>query len=289
MFARYFPLVMLFVTCLIGTQQIIADSWVPLVNRDFQSSSSEYILSIDPNESPAKHPGRCKMSFFKLDENKRTERWSRYSINKVAPIQCFISNSGNYVVTLDEWGEFGSFPVVIYGPHGKPIRVHDINSLGLDNDKDLDKITITISSLRWNEDAIMFFGPREELVFIRLHWGTTLIIDLHDGGLYGDNDDKRAEQQRLALDQYAIKKTKELPLAKLISENLLERNTGAIVAGQLRIHASIPRLKELLNDSDYYETQTAWGSVRKIYYVRKSAKEALRRMEATLDGVVLED
>lgn len=39
--------------------------------------------------------------------------------------------AGHYVVTMDEWGSVGKFPVVVYGRNGELIAVHRTESLGL--------------------------------------------------------------------------------------------------------------------------------------------------------------
>ena len=85
-----------------------------------------------------------------------TEIWSRFLINNHSPVRVFVSDSGKYVVTMDEWHSVGELPVVVYGQRGELIRVHSTDSLGLKDD--VLQITITASSYWWNEDSVIFSG-----------------------------------------------------------------------------------------------------------------------------------
>jgi hypothetical protein len=53
-----------------------------------------------------------------------TRRWERALVNKVAPVQALVDDSGRYVVTFDNWHAvgFGNDVVVIYGADGRLIR-----------------------------------------------------------------------------------------------------------------------------------------------------------------------
>ena len=88
------------------------------------------------------------------------------------------------------------------------------------------------------------------------------------------------EQIRTILIKKAIK--------LLSSQEPKDRQTGAIACGQLQIEESIPKLKELLQDENYYTTNLPKEWTR-VYYVRKAAKTALEQMKESVDNIVIEE
>ena len=124
---------------------------------EFRSENGQHLLKLEPRDDWPDKPGHCRATLYRLDGNKRTEKWSRFLINNHAPVQVFVSNSGNYVLTMDEWHSVGELPVVIYGRRGELIRVHSTDSLGLGND--IEHIKMTDSSFWWNEDSVSFLRP----------------------------------------------------------------------------------------------------------------------------------
>jgi hypothetical protein len=269
-----------------GISVTIADEWPSIEKKEFKSRSGKYVFVITPHEDWPDHPGHCKGVLFKINGGKLTEVWSRYLINNVGPVHVFVTDSGRYVVTMDEWHRVGKLPVVIYGFRGDLIYVHNIKSLGLEDD--IEHIKMTISSYWWNEDAIIFFGPKEEYLFIRLHWGKMLVIELWNGELCDKNWHELNRKKWKKLHNYGKKKTEEIALAKLNSPDPDERKTGALIVGQLKIRKAIPRLKELLCDKAYYTTQSGDDPSMIILYVRKAAKEALDTMGEKVDNTIIE-
>ena len=265
--------------------------WEPINTTRFKSRTGKYLFKISPDryEERVDNPGKCKATLFKVDGSEKEALWTQYLVNDYAPAQVFVTSSGKYIVTIDEWPEdfrsvLGTFPVVIYGPNGKLIKVHNDISLGLGDD--FDRIE-TLSGSMWNEDSIIFFGPVEEYLFIRLHWGRLLVIDLSTGDLCGKapagkiDDEDRNEMGREKWEQlqnYARQQIEELALSKLDSFDLDERKAGALVVAQLKIRRAIPRLRELLDDKAYGFTSTGWQPWHKVYPVRKAARQALISM-----------
>ena len=271
-----------------GMSAVKADQWTAIEKKDFKSSSGKYLFKITPHEDwPNYYSGHCKAVLYKVDSSKLTEMWSRYLINNVGPVGVFVTDSGRYVITMDEWHRVGKLPVVIYGFRGDLISVHNIKSLGFEDD--IEHIKRTVSSYWWNEDAIIFFGPKEEYLFIRLHWGKMLVIELWNGELCDKSWCEAHKKKWKALQKYANKKIEEIALLKLDSKNSDERKTGALVVGQLKIRSAIPRLKELLNDKASYTTRSGDRPERKVYYIRKRAKEALEGMGVNVKGIIVEE
>lgn len=258
---------------------LYADEWDSIEKLEFFSPKGQHMLKIVPHENWPNKPGHCKATLFKIDGEKRKEVWSRYLINDHAPVQIFVADSGNYVITMDEWHHVGDLPIVIYGLFGSLIKVHSTDSLGLK--EDIEHIKLSVSSYWWNEDSIGFFGPNENTFIIRLHWGKLILLELNDGSLMDKEwyDISKGwlmpKKKWDALHSFAEGQVKEHALRLLDSGDAEERKTGALVCGQEKIVEAIPRLKELLADSKYYTTNIPRKWTR-VYYVRKAAEEALK-------------
>lgn len=262
-----------------------ADEWPPIDEKEYKSSSGKYILKITPHKDWLNHPGHCNAVLSKVNGEQK-QIWSRYLIKNIGPVQVFVTDSGRYVVTMDEWHKVGEFPVVIYGYNGELVEVHNIKSLGLE--ADFEHIRRTVPSYWWNEDALVFFDKNENYLFIRLHWGKIIIIDIRTGYLCDEKWMKLNQKETDELLDYAKKKTEEIALLKLNSEDPEQRRTGALVAGQLKIRKAIPRLREMLDDKSYYISQSGDEPSLIILYVRKAAKSSLEAMGEKVDNVVVE-
>jgi hypothetical protein len=269
-----------------------ADSWTSPTKREISSNNGKYVFVVTPHTGWTIKPGHCLGALYKVEDNKRTEVWSRNLINDVAPVEVFVADSGKYVVTMDEWHEVGKLPVVIYNILGGLVYVHSTDTLGLK--EDVQHIERTVSSYWWNQDSISFFGPDDKTFIIRLHWGKTLFLWLRDGDLMDDEwyrickDWLMPEAEWKAIHDFADTKIRKEGRALLDSKDASERKSGVLLCGQLKITSAIPRLKELLKDDQYYGTGlfTSWT---RVYYVRKAAKDALEAMGEEVKGVTVEE
>lgn len=285
--ARYLALVLL----LIATSFARADSWGPLESSQVRSPTGKYELRITPEKHWADKPGHCTAALYQVGADDQPV-WSRHLINDEGPVTTFVADSGRYVVTMDEWGSIGELPVVIYGSNGRLIKVHSTDSLGLKDD--ILHIEQSVSSYHWNQNAITCFDREEEVLFIRLHWGKVLMIQLHNGNLmdegwyvFRDNPGKWRNLQAHAAEQIRSR-----ALQLLHSESDDERAAGALVCGQEQIRQAIPRLRELLtDDASYDETHATTPSptTRRVYYVRQAARDALKSLGQPVPDVVIEE
>lgn len=263
--------------------------------RQFSSPSELHVLRIEPNTNRVAKPGFCKATLTKVEGIKSTEVWSRYLINNHGPVNAFVSDSGEYVITMDEWHRVGELPVVIYGHDGSLIKVHSTESLGLE--EDIFRIKMTSSSYWWNEDSVSFFDPSEKYFLIRLHWGKWIVLDLSSGNLfvrsekfYRDDLKKEHEEKWAKLDKFKKDKLAERAFKMLGSSEPEERKTGAMICGQEGLKKAIPALKGLLKDKETYLTgQGQSKAMTRVYYVRKIAKEALEKMGVKAEGIVIEE
>ena len=79
----------------------------------------------------------CKGSLFRVNESGQDELiWSRFFTNKSSPYGIMVSNDGNYVVTIGNWGSKagGDNVVVIYGSTGEIIKKYSFKNIAPGND-----------------------------------------------------------------------------------------------------------------------------------------------------------
>ena len=272
----------------VGIADGAADSWTWPELRDCFSDDRSHRLRIEPAVD-WKKPGHCRATQFRGD----TELWSRHLINDTAPVKVVVADSGDYVVTIDEWHKVGTLPVVIYGSNGRLIRVHGLDSLGLE--ADYEHMTVTMSGAWWNENAVSFFGPEKERVFfIRLHWGKWISLDLRQGDLMDAEwlqmakgslmpPEKWRELQKFRM-RHLAEKAKKL----LVSKTASERETGAMVCGREKLADSVSELRKLLHDEAWF-TRGSGATTTRVYHVRAAAKTALEALGQEVDGVVVSE
>lgn len=263
---------------------IVADEWKPPERREFFSRSQKYSFTIRPLKQPWKRPGNCYGILYARQKTK-DKVWARNLINNIAPRTVFVSNSGKYVLTMDEWGHVGELPVVIYGEGGELIKVHNLDSLGLARDRT--RMKLTVGSLWWNESSIAAFSPDEKYFCIKLHWGKLLIIDLSTGWLEDEHTAYNKERLKELIDS-GEKAVEEQAFVMLASSDAQERVDAAVACGALKLVSAIPRLKSLLNDHATY-LYLAEPPKRKVFYVRKAAKEALEKLGISVGEVITEE
>ncbi|TWT77404.1 hypothetical protein Pla123a_20650 [Posidoniimonas polymericola] len=272
-----------FVAALVGAASSEADFWGRFEETEFYSANNTHLLQVKPHDDWSSKPGHCLATLYRVDGEERIELWSRNLINDYAPVRVLVADSGDYVVTMDEWGELGTLPVVIYGRAGRLIQVHSIESLGLASDQS--HIRRTISSSWWSEGAMSFLRPDEETLWIRLHWGKKIAIELRGGELMDAEWRKLvrgwhlSDEKWQSLEAFANKQVPERALRWLDSEDSSRREWGAKICGQERIRGAIPRLRELLNDEKSVLVGNSSGS-SEVFPVRVAAKQALESLEA---------
>jgi len=274
------------------TSRVLADDWGPAGEVECYSPARKYMLKVQPDSDWPSKPGHCRATLFHLEPTKEPV-WSRNLINNQAPIRVYVADSGEYVLTMDEWGEVGELPVVIYGKRGELIRVHNTDSLGLADD--IGKIKQTVSSYWWNEDSINFFSPDGELFLMRLNWGKLIVLDLSSGNLVAKNETfyredlkKDHEEKWKKLEEYRKEKMAEYVLRLLVSSDPHERKTGALISGQEKYTNAIPLLRKLLDDKESFSTNIPKKWTR-VYFIRKAAKGALEAMGQMVENVVMEE
>lgn len=132
----------------------------------------------------------------------------------------------------------------------------------------------------WFQNSISIITYDDKYFAVWTRWGRIIVINLISKKLLQKMPPEVQEQIRTILIKKAIK--------LLSSQEPKDRQTGAIACGQLQIEESIPKLKELLQDENYYTTNLPKEWTR-VYYVRKAAKTALEQMKESVDNIVIEE
>ena len=269
----------------------LGDRWPQPTETLTSSQSGEYCLHVSPSPSVPESFGNCAAELYKMGQSGPTLIWERQLINNVMPVRTFVTNSGKYVVTMDEWADLRQFPVVIYGDRGRLIKVHDETTLNLAPDTfrmapDLSaRLEISLEK-NWSQYAVVFFGPDEETVFIRLCWGRIIMLRLADGQLLEKDSTRPLGPHPIlrTLHQFATQRVQEIAMELLQSPHADDRLTGTLVARDYRLLRARPRLQALLSDPS--TLMQGPGSLddpsatRVVFYIREAAQTALDAIAA---------
>jgi hypothetical protein len=152
---RIFSLVAL---CVGLSTYLLADEWVTPEIREVFSPDRQHFVRITPGESwgetwgfkGAKIGTHAQAAFFREQPDKgyRLER-TIYMPNPVAPVEVFVSNSGD-LVTLDNWHNEGYGAVlVLYHGDGKVVKAYRLSDLF--SKKEIDSFPMSVSSIWWHK------------------------------------------------------------------------------------------------------------------------------------------
>ena len=123
-----------------------ADSWMAPTEQSYYSANQEYFLHVVPGDGSSPARGTLYQAFPARDAQ---ELWARELLNPTAPYQVLVADSGEYVVTSDDWGKVGYGPnvVAIYGLEGELVRTFALEDLL--TDEEVAAVPHTISSRWW--------------------------------------------------------------------------------------------------------------------------------------------
>jgi hypothetical protein len=124
-----------------------ADSWSPPTEQDYYSPNGEYYVYVVPGGGTQHARG----TLYRVGApDHADELWARDLVNPTAPHEVLVADSGDYVVTFDEWGRVGYGPnvVVIYGPGGELVRNFALEDLL--TEKEIAAVPQTVSSRWWS-------------------------------------------------------------------------------------------------------------------------------------------
>jgi TonB family protein len=126
------------------------------------SPNKKYYLEIIP-KGCNNNDSICCGKFYALDNRYNYQlKWTHNLLNAIAPSRVILSDSGEYVVTLNEWtaDTNGDHILVIYGPGGELIK-----NLSLDDIIKSDKIKEMLSSnkRKWWVDKLYSINDKDVL------------------------------------------------------------------------------------------------------------------------------
>jgi hypothetical protein len=134
-----------------------ADSWLAPTEKDYYSAASVCRFHVVPGDGNAHAHGTLFRTVGDVmdedvDVEEEATEWSVDLENPYSPHKVLVADSGDYVVTFDEWGRVGYGPnvVVIYGPEGEVIKKYDLEDLL--TKEEITMVPTTVSSRWWGGD-----------------------------------------------------------------------------------------------------------------------------------------
>jgi hypothetical protein len=146
--------------------------------REARSENGRFVLRIAPGQ-PGRAGQSCQATLYERAERADADRriWERPLVNDVGPLQAFVRDDGQFVITLDEHRRAGArHALVIYGAHGELLRHFLLMDL-LDQD-DWPHVKVSRREVLWLRDARCTFDVPGDQFIIDLAWGRKLRIDL---------------------------------------------------------------------------------------------------------------
>jgi len=273
-----------------------ADSWMAPRRIEAVSGNNTFVFVSEPHQDHYKHPFECRGTLYESKDGKRVQVWTRFLVNKVAPLSAVVSDRGE-VVTMDEWYAGGTHPVVIYDVQGHVVIAHTLQSLWLESQRH--KMSQSVSSIWWrsnrsdNDPGEVWLSGNTLCVW--MGWGGSLLVDLQTGAVLNAVWAGEDAGRRLRLEKgFAEIEQRLTPLAVegLKSAQPGERSRAASRAGKLRLKDVVARLKELTADDAFSTGSRRVNDGPEIqmhfYFVRAAAVGALKELNEDPGEVELE-
>ena len=206
--------------------------------------------------------------------------WEADLVN--CPVGVLVAPRGETVVTMDSWGKVGIDAVVFYRPGGTIVKRYNNAQPDLITDTESAKVTRSVSSFWWDQEAHAGFMAGGDYFWVWLAWGRVLIFDTKTGN--------QVDAEALRID-FGRGRPIVLKTAEMMAESSIpsERIAAARLAGWLNGGAVLPLLQKLARDPYHEDTgeqtnaQDPWGRfaasalllIRRTYPVRRAAAEEL--------------
>jgi hypothetical protein len=285
-----------------------ATDWGAPENSRQLTEDGKFEFRIAPNQNWNVQFGACRGTLYAKNDNSLKLCWERLLINNVCPIRAFVSNSGEFVVTVGEWGDYEHLPIVIYGVGGRLINVYGelqqlvplfssqrVSGRALPHSWNGRVLPRTWSGRDWLSHSLLFFEPKERYFIVRLSNGEVLVFETMSGRLI---DDQWKEANRIFPDKMREYGELKESLVRLIVMRALalasshvpeDKKDGLFVLAQIKDRESISALADAVKDPTSRIVNTPQGSIRE-YPIRKVAKKALETLgEKVPRDVVLEE
>lgn len=280
------------------------DSWALPSDQDYSSANGEYRFSVNVGAflRPGNAAKRCRGVLKQRVDSEWQTVWEKPLSSRISPVNAIVHNKGQFVVTFDEWHGIGTNPVIIYDEHGDLVAKLQLTDLGIPDDHSL--IDRSVSSYHWNSHAIYLFGPPPkadapdwrkqfaDTLFIRLHWGELITIDLPTGTLRTDEGAKgraREDAQKLkqATNEFLEESYRELAQNWLVEENFFDSDPnsdgirGILLAKELKLKQYLPLLRKVAQ-TDRFEFWAApdWPEADREINLQSFAQHVVKSIES---------
>jgi hypothetical protein len=190
------------VTC--GATDMRADTWaLPEPVRAIESANRQYLLHLVAGGQRTVRP-RCEGIIFERGTNSPDRELARFEMeNRRSPVDAYISDDGQHVVALDDWGSvgLGDHVVAFYNRRGL-VKKYSLEEMlagvgGLPNDPEQirlwNRFRHSVSSRHWRDTEMVFLeGHADQARFaIWLSWAREwLVWRGHDGVSVRTNPDE---------------------------------------------------------------------------------------------------
>lgn len=169
---RFSHMLLLFLAMLYAGSPALADSWPPPSKQLYLSADKTVRLTVEPCKPGRKDSYDCadgdQSHATGILQQKRksggwTEIWRKTLANKVAPTSALVTNSGQFIVTFDNWygTGFGKNVVAIYNAEGLLIRSFALSDIVPQNY--IDAMPHSISSINWSGEH-KFTSVQDQLI-----------------------------------------------------------------------------------------------------------------------------
>lgn len=150
----------------------LADKWPLPQKQEFYSPNRMFSFEVVPRKlesqlkyfedmsqgkknagsSPGGATNQCRGSLYRIESgNRRTMVWSSPLSNDVAPVDALVTDSGDFVITFDNWHSvgYGDDVLAIYGSGGTLVHKYSLEDL---LGRDVKRVLKSVSSRWWEGD-----------------------------------------------------------------------------------------------------------------------------------------
>ena len=156
----------LILICLI-VFSLFADQWFPAKTEKYYSKNREYYLKVIPGCCIIKKQKSCFGILYKTKKFARDKKiWEIALDNNVAPVDVIVSESGDYIITFDNWHQkgYGDNVIVIYDKKGNLLKKFSLEEVL--TKYEISKIPISVSSRWWGTGH--FIDEENEVLILRI-------------------------------------------------------------------------------------------------------------------------
>lgn len=177
----------LIVICLGGANLLFADRWAAPTIQEYYSANGKYVVITKPG-SRGQSPNA---TVYQIEKDNRILHWQSNLTNTRGPVKAFVSNDGEYVITLDNWSRvgYGEDVIAFYNSDGQ-IKRYSLEEatldffIGIEKPRFISYFSRTASSRWWRDNSITLINKtgKSACFGIWLDWARRWFVwRIHDG------------------------------------------------------------------------------------------------------------